>query len=471
MMRHIGGLANAAARFGRDRSGNFAVMFGVVAATLAISVGFAVDTAQLVSARSALQNAVDAAVTSTARDLTTGIIQEKDAPGVVKAFLTANSANGALPYDKIVLDNLTIDRTAKTVEAVAHVDVALYFPVFGMNNLRRVSSTSAAIYSDKQIEVAMMLDITGSMKKSGKIDKIGDLKTAASNAVELMLGSQDPKNARVRVAIVPYAESVNTGPLANAVFVEKDASTVLPPPIDSAVAVAVTPAPDKCATERKDRNGNADFSADGPYTQRKNNEGKTYMARVNRDYRLSVCPAAQLVPLTADKQKLLATIGTFQAGGVTAGGIAAQWGYYMLSPSWRQAISDAGAGNGPADFNKKKVAKVAILMTDGQFNTAFAGVTKGSTPQNQQGSKSRSYAESICSNMKNDGIEVFTVGFDLNNPSMSATERDQAKAVLKACSSTDTSSVRHYFEASTGEELDAAFKEIIRNTERLALTK
>ena len=29
----------------------------------------------------------------------------------------------------------------------------------------------------------------------------------------------------------------------------------------------------------------------------------------------------------------------------------------------------------------------------------------------------------------------------------------------------------HYFEASTGDELDAAFLEIARNIERLALTK
>jgi hypothetical protein len=54
---------------------------------------------------------------------------------------------------------------------------------------------------------------------------------------------------------------------------------------------------------------------------------------------------------------------------------------------------------------------------------------------------------------------------------MGATERNQAKAVLKDCSTPDTSSIKHYFEASTGEELDAAFKEIIHNTERLALTK
>jgi hypothetical protein len=267
---------------------------------------------------------------------------------------------------------------------------------------------------------------------------------------------------------------VNTGGLADAVFVEKKGGSNLPPPIDQAV-LASAGAPDKCATERKNVDGTADFSDDGPYVERtyidSDNKERIYLARVNRDDRLDDCPRAELIALTADKDKLLTTIGDFRADGVTAGGIAAQWGYYMLSPKWRDAIKAAGMGAGPADHDRKKVAKVAILMTDGQFNTAFAGVKNGSTPQMQQGDKARAYAEAICANMRGEGIEVFTIGFALDDRSMSREERQHAKTVLKNCSTTDTSSMKHYFEASTGEELDAAFKEIIANTERLAITR
>ena len=132
-------------------------------------------------------------------------------------------------------------------------------------------------------------------------------------------------------------------------------------------------------------------------------------------------------------------------------------------------------GAGPADHDKKKVAKVAILMTDGQFNTAFAGVKdsndRDNQPQMDQGNKARNYAEEICANMKTDGIEVFTIGFALDERGMSRDEREQAKSVLRNCSSPDTSSIQHFFEASTGEELDAAFRAIIANTERLAITR
>ncbi|MER8826142.1 pilus assembly protein [Mesorhizobium sp. M0938] len=472
-MRHFGGLVDGIGGFASDRSGNFAVLFGMVASVLALSVGFGVNVSQLYNAKSSLQGVVDAAVTSTARDLTTGVIKEADASKSVQMFLDANNEAGILQADEIVLDKLTVDRTAKTVQADVHVNVGLYFPFFSMGDTRRVAASTTALYSDKQIEVAMMLDVTGSMAASWykKTDKIGDLRTAASKAVtDLLKWNRDKTNPRIRVAVVPYAEAVNTGGLASTVFVETEHGPRVPPPIDAAVSASLTLGRDKCATERKDKDGYADYSSDGPYTRRQDNNGKTYLAKVNRDYDMGNCPSAALIPLTADEDKLLTTIAHFQADGVTAGGIAAQWGYYMLSPSWRSAIADAGLGAGPANFDSRRVAKVAILMTDGQFNTAFA---KGrGTPRSQgQGQISRNNAEAICDNMKRDGIEIFTIGFDLNDPTMTVNERDQAKSVLKNCSTADTSSLKHYYEAATGTELSAAFDEITGNIEKLTIKR
>lgn len=470
-MRNYGGLVHAIGAFARHRGGNFAVLFGFAASVLALGVGFSVNIAQMYNARSSLQGVVDAAVTSTARDLTTGVIKEADANASVQAFLDANSTAGILQANQIVLDTLAVDRTANTVRADVYVDLAFYFPLFNMGNMQRVAASTTALYSDKLVEVSMMLDITGSMRKSGKKDKIGDLQAAASNAVsKLLQGNRDGNNPRVRVAIVPYAEAVNTGGLSGTVFVEPRTGSKVPPPIDAAVPVSLTPAPDKCATERKDKDGYADYSSDGPYTRRLDNKNQVYLAKVNRDYRMGPCPAAALVPLTADEQKLLDTIDDFEAGGVTAGAIAAQWGYYMLSPSWRSAITDAGLGAGPANIDKRRVAKVAILMTDGQFNTAFAN-GRGAPRSQDEGQISRGNAENICDNMKRDGIEIFTIGFDLNDPTMTVTERGQAKAVLKDCSTADTSSLKHYYEAATGTELDKAFSDIVQNIERLTLTK
>lgn len=482
-MRPINRLA---ANFLRDGSGNFAILTAVTASLLMIAVGFGVNTAQVYNIRSGLGQALDAAVTSTARDLTTGIIKPDDARKWIELFLKVNGDPEFTSDDRLVLENIVVDQTKKTVQATAYVDTTVFFPVFTQNH-PRVRATSAAIYSDKRVEIAMMLDVTGSMAKSGKLDKIGDLKKAATNAVNMVLKNQDAKNPRVRVALVPYASGVNVGGLAPNIYAEKASSSDLPPVTGTAVVGKTLPAyadyikavakefprGDACATERKTKDGKPDMSSDGPDTVRADKDGKKYYAMVNRDNNLSgsgmnQCPDAKVIPLTADSKSLLDSIDDFEANGYTAGAIAIQWTYYMLSSSWRSVIKDAGLGDGPADRDDKKIHKVAILMTDGQFNTAYASV---SSNFNSQGSKSRTNAESLCTNMKAEGIEVFTIGFDLNNKSMSQTERDQAKGVLKNCASTDVSAIKHYFEVSTGDELDAAFQEIISNTERLALTQ
>jgi Flp pilus assembly protein TadG len=481
MRRTYQEIGNVARALGADRSGNFAVLTAVAASVLALSVGFAVDVVQLYNVKSGLQNALDAAITSTARDLTTGAIKSQDARATFEAFFFANGDPEAVASNRVVLDQFEIDKAAKTVAATAYMDADLFFPLFRSGPTQRIGVESAAIYSDKAIEVAMMLDVTGSMKKTSKSDKIGDLRKAATNAVNALLGSQDETKPRVRVAIVPYAEAVNTGGLSDAVFVEQKGQSNLPPSIDSPISASAGAPHGTCATERKNKDGSADFSSDGPYAEREDNNRKRYLARVNLDDRITKvwkngksvpkCPDAEIIPLTADKQKLLDTIADFEADGFTGGGIAVQWGYYMLSPSWRGAIAHAGLGSGPANYNTEKISKVAILMTDGQFNTAFAGVPDWETPQNQQGSKSRNYAESLCENMKRDGVEIFTIGFNLDDPGMSATEKKEAKAVLKDCSSPDASSIKHYYEASTGTDLDSAFQSIIGNIERLAITR
>lgn len=426
-------------KFAGDAKGNFAVMTAAVASVLALGIGYGIGVAQLSKVRSNLVSALDAAVTSTARDLTTGKIAEKDARKSVEAFLMANGSAAFTRPGTLMLENLVVDTAKSTVSARAHVDVDLLFPVFASGNSRRVTVDSAALYSDKRIEVAMMLDVTGSM--AGQ--KIKDLKAAANAALEAFLAGQDPSKPRVRVAIVPYADAVNTGSLSNVVYVEKNFTAGEPPKLEAPQAAST--APDRCATERK---GSQQFTNASPY-----------VAKVNRDYRLAFCPKAALAPLSADLAALKKSIGTFAADGHTGGHTGIQWSWYMLSPKWRDVLPKAAA---PADRDPKKVAKIAILMTDGEFNTAFAGVAKDKDPR-KQADLSRSHAEKLCAAMRKDGIEIFTVGFMLKDAG--------AKGVMKSCASPDSGPVKHYYNTGSGAELTEAFLTIARNVERLAVTK
>lgn len=450
----LGDIRDRIAGFGQDRSGNFAMIFALASTMLALAVGFAVDTAQLMNARSALQSAVDAAVTSTARDLTTGNATEEEARERVMTFLAANSAGGILARDSIVLDRLVIDRTARTVTASAYVDVPLYFPLFGRSNVKRIHNEGAALYSDKRIEVVMMLDVTGSMKANtrNRTNKIKDLRDASAAAVNIFLDMNAASNGRVRLGLVPYSEGVNTGVLAHTVFHEADdsiGSADAPPSLNAPRGVA---AKDNCSTERKNVTGNGiDYSDAGPVT-----------AMVNRDDRLVLCPAAALVPMTTDRSRLLAAIDGFRADGGTAGHIGVQWTRYLLSPSWRSTLEAAQPGSGPLNYNDNQAKKIAVLMTDGEFNAGYAGVRAHGSTRSGQEALSTNAALEHCKRMKENGIEIFTVGFMLE---------DKYLGLMQSCATPDAGGIRHFYRAANGDELKAAFEEIAGNAEKLILTR
>ena len=450
-------------RFGRARGGNFAMMMGLSAPVLVLAAGYGVNLGQVSLTKSNLLAALDSAVTSTARDLTTGVITEEDAPQLVKAFLIANGLRAYAEEGRLNLDSLVIDRTARTVSARASVELDVAFALFGSGNTRRVVAESAAIYSDKKIEVAMMLDLTGSMKKSGNNDKLGDLQTAARNAVDALLGGN--RNDRVRVALVPYANSVNVGSsiARQAVYIEKEARDRTDKQVKNTDPLAVTSTgrPDNCATERK--SSSYRYRDDGPD-----------VAMVNRDFFLSSfsdgdagyaksvrCPAAAVVPLTSDATKLKNTINSFVADGGTGGHIGVQWTWYMLSEKWKNVVGTTAAA-GP--YHDDKIAKYAILMTDGEFNLEFAGATTANLAYgNAAATRSIPHAKQLCSEMRRAGITVFTIGFQLPNQS--------ARNLMRDCATPDTGGIKHYFDTSSGSELNQAFTEIVRNIENLALTK
>ncbi len=462
-MRKVGGFGRLGARFRRNRRGNFGLMMAVTAPLLVLASGYGLNIAQISITKSNLLAALDSAVTSTARDLTTGVITKDDAQGVVEAFLLANGQRAYAEEGKLTLDKVEIDPVARTVEAKASVELDLAFALFGTANHQKITVESAAIYSDRKIEIAMALDLTGSMKKSGSVDKMGDLQTAARNAVNLLLSGKNIDD-RVRVALVPYANSVNVGPTIayKSVYIEKTKSdrgrTV--PNTNLLNLVSGLLRPDNCATERK---GTEAYSDAGPEK-----------VMVNRDFFLSEfadggagyaksvrCPAAAVVPLTSNKKTLTDTIDAFVADGGTGGHIGIQWAWYMLSNKWKDVVPTSAA---PGPYDEKEVGKFAILMTDGEFNLNFSGATTANGAYgNDAASRSIPHAKSLCANMRAEGIKVFTIGFKLPNNS--------ARNLMKDCASPSTSSIDFYYDTSSGTELDQAFKAIVRNIESLALTK
>ena len=157
-----------------------------------------------------------------------------------------------------------------------------------------------------------------------------------------------------------------------------------------------------------------------------------------------------VLPMSLDEATILSRIDGLTTGGGTAGHVGTAWAYYMLSPSWNPLIPNVSR---PLQFGAPNLKKIAILMTDGEYNNMrdAEGLVVGDdgAGPSVNGATSAQQAVSICQKMKDDGIEVYTVGFDLGG-------NQTAINTLNSCAS-DTS---HAYLVATGEQLKSAFRDI-----------
>ena len=173
-----------------------------------------------------------------------------------------------------------------------------------------------------------------------------------------------------------------------------------------------------------------------------------------------------ITPLTSNKDRLKTQITNMQVGGNTAGQLGIAWAWYMLSPNFA-GIWDLEEDNMPLDYEEPELAKVAILMTDGEFNTQTcngvfsAGDCTPDNPSDVPGpSASFRQARKICDAMKAQDIVIYTVGLELNTAQYS-------DDFLLACAT----SPQHAFLAANTAELENAFKDIAISISRLRISK
>ncbi|MGH7027442.1 pilus assembly protein [Brevundimonas sp.] len=203
----------------------------------------------------------------------------------------------------------------------------------------------------------------------------------------------------------------------------------------------------------------------------------TSAARVGRSYPDSgnACPTATLTPLSSDRAALKAAVAGYEAKGSTAGQIGIAWGWYMVSPNFGALWP---ADSQPAAYNPSRTLKVAILMTDGEFNTPFRdGVIASDAGSGSSGTNARinltasngdpfSQSVAMCQAMRAQSVVVYAVGFNID-ASEGGPGIDTAREVLAACAS----SPAHNFLANSGGDLKEAFKAIGRDITRLRIAR
>ncbi|WP_306120324.1 MULTISPECIES: TadE/TadG family type IV pilus assembly protein [unclassified Roseitalea] len=444
-MRHsiVKTLAGQARAFAADRRGNFAMMFGLTGIVLMTATGMAVDAARLFTAQARLNMAVDAAVLSTTRDITNGKYTDDEARQRVRDFVFANIDQRDFFGSEVTIDRIAIDKGAKTLAVQAWVDLPMTLSrIVGIDE-RRVSTGAKAQFSNTRIEVAMALDVTGSMQwniAGTGVRRIDALKSAARLGVEELLKANAAVE-RVRIGLVPYARSVDASPVIDAI--ETDGPS------------------NGCVFERTGPRAHTDDFA-------------TFARPVGGITKAGDCPTAPILPLTADKTTLDDHIDGFAPRGWTAGHIAIAWTQYMLSSLWNPAWP---AGSDVAADSDEETRKVAIIMTDGEFNTYDSSRF---WPDSAQAiALSRANALGNCANMKDRGIAVYTIAFTAPSadgetpPAAVQMMRDcatpEGTQVTGSCTAPNAEDRRYFFNATSEDELEDAFRSIARDITCLRL--
>lgn len=439
--------------FLRSRSGNVALLFGITVAVIFGAVGGALDYGRWVNARTQTQNALDAAVLAAGRAL------QSTGGNADEAIATARSYFDELKPDVLPENSadfsLADDGSAIEGSTEASIETP-FLSAVGVKSLPVHTSAKAVAAmggnAETSLEIGMMLDITGSMSGS----KLDNLKLAAKDLINIVVWDNQAEYTS-RVAIAPFAPRINVGNYISAM-------TGLPA---SKRIDGRTRYPISCVTERT---GGYAFTDDAPASGRylgaySGNTGNTAINDEDNYSKNGSCSSPSssemLLPLTNDKQALNSRIDRLTAGGSTAGQLGTAFAWYLISPNWAHIWPAASRPSPYADLTtigpngEPKLRKIAILMSDGIYNT-LGGRQYGEASSTAKTISNNSIH--ICDNMKSAGIIVYTVGFDLGGSQL-------AIKTLRECAS----STEHFYNTATGEQLRQAFRDIALKISRLRL--
>ena len=101
---------------------------------------------------------------------------------------------------------------------------------------------------------------------------------------------------------------------------------------------------------------------------------------------------------------MLDKIDKLSVAGGTAGHLGTAWAWYTLAPNWESLWSSASQ---PKAYGTADLRKIAILMTDGEYNTEYDtnGVKTGLPDAGTQvNGNSATQAKALCTAMKAKGI-------------------------------------------------------------------
>jgi Flp pilus assembly protein TadG len=186
--------------FARDAKANVAILFGVALVPILIGVGVAVDYGRALVVRERMADAADAAALAIGSwpgldedQLTAKAQQFFDANYPETEIGTAGKINVQLAGDDIfVTVSGSVPTTFMKLANFDSLDVGF------MNKITK---------KQRNIEVVLVLDTTGSMGSGGKLNA---MKNAAKKLVDTLFAGKSTSDT-LRIGLVPYSGAVNIG--------------------------------------------------------------------------------------------------------------------------------------------------------------------------------------------------------------------------------------------------------------------
>ncbi len=207
--------------FVKSTRGNVAMIFALCLLPLLVLMGGAVDLSRQRGGEVGAQNAIDAALLAVAHKAMTMSDEELTKEG--QAFFETQ-----LMGSNLQITSFTITKTGEVLnaEVIGKVETT-FLAIMGLDALtvRRQASVQFGV---KGVEIALVLDTTGSME--GKVSgtnktKISVLRDAAVRMMN-QLEAADAGRGKLPVSIVPFATYVNVGPQnANEDWMDTDAES------------------------------------------------------------------------------------------------------------------------------------------------------------------------------------------------------------------------------------------------------
>jgi Flp pilus assembly protein TadG len=485
----------------RDRRGNVALTFALAAVPLFGAIGVAIDYGRATVARSRMADALDAAVLAVGSK---PAMSDDAAKTMIKNWVDnqlQNQTIGTWQVDTVSQANGKID---VTVSGSVPTTIA---SVIGFDSVP-ISVSSEAVRSVNKLEVALVLDTTLSMSQPAS--KLASLKTAANNLVTKI--TADP-TADVKIAVIPYGQYVNVGVsnrsqpwisvpadytsttdaycdpdiTSETICDKKTTTTVACTQNKDGVVINTTCSSTTCTqshtvTYSPPKPGACHAATSTPHTFYGCVGSPNYPDNVRDDNPARVYPGyldlkcnSEMIPLTTDVTKVKSTINGLTAKDNTYIPAGLDWGFNILSP----AVPITNAAAYDTSGRNLNPSKVLVLMTDG-FNTMLRNTTtnKSSTSfgrhdkspgTNSDGSlkpatQTNTWTTELCTNIKAQNIEIFTVAYTLDDSIPGATD---AKAMLKDCASSSD----NFFDATDSDALLAAFSTIADDMNNLRLAR